>query len=536
MKKVIFTALQRHFYLLTSLGMFLSFPSFDLPSLKAFPLFAWVSLVPLFAYVRGKTMREVFVASFITGLAGNLVTYQWIGNFGAEVSGGYTVILLFLVPALTGFFTAKILVAEYLSRRFERLRMLIYPAVWIGVDWIQSVGHLAFPWTYWGYSQYPFTALIQMASVTGVMGVTFLVVLGNCALADLWFSIPVGGASPGRLMRIPAFRRAAALGVAVALISGAGWALMRAGGSASRRDMRVAMVQSCIDPWDNWTLNRMRFLDELLKYTARAVERDPDLVIWSESATLEMLSFDYMFGRLNMFERRLFESVRGFARPLLTGEIGRTDDVMNRRAYFHNSAVLIDAQGCVVRAYPKINLVPFGEWFPYERWLPWVSRLTQSFGASSFYPGTVPVRFELGGRRFGVLICYEGIFFRLCREYKKLGVDFLVNITNDGWTHTYNGHMQHYAAAKFRAIENGVWFLRAGNTGYTVIIDPYGRETASIPILRQGFLTGDIDFSLNRRTLYSRAGDAFFYAAMLFLLGLVLYSAAHAVRKRPSGR
>jgi apolipoprotein N-acyltransferase len=193
MRKKLFTALQRHYYLLTSLGMFLSFPSFDLWCLKAFPLFAWISLVPLFASVRGKPMREVFVSVFITGLAGNLITYQWIGNFGAEVSGGYTVILLFLVPALTGFFTAKILVAEYLSRRFERLRMLIYPAAWIGVDWIQSVGHLAFPWTYWGYSQYPFTALIQLASVTGVMGVTFLVVLGNCALADLWFFHPRAG-------------------------------------------------------------------------------------------------------------------------------------------------------------------------------------------------------------------------------------------------------------------------------------------------------------------------------------------------------
>ena len=169
-----------------------------------------------------------------------------------------------------------------------------------------------------------------------------------------------------------------------------------------------------------------------------------------------------------------------------------------------NNAVLIDRYGQVVKTYSKIHLVPFGEWFPYEKWLAFVKRITESFGGSSFVPGDRPVLFEVMGRKFGVLVCYEGIFHRLCRDYRNLGAEFYVNITNDGWTHTFRGHMQHFSASIFRAVENGIWYLRAGNTGYTAFIDPYGRIRKSIPIVNKGYLAGDIDFSLNHRTVYSR--------------------------------
>ena len=98
-----------------------------------------------------------------------------------------------------------------------------------------------------------------------------------------------------------------------------------------------------------------------------------------------------------------------------------------------------------------------------------------------------------------------------------MGADFS-NITNLGWTDTYMGHMQGFASAKFRAIENGIWFVSAGNTGYTALVNPYGCVTESIPILRQGYLVGDLDFSLNHTTLYSEYGDVILYAAIAFLL------------------
>jgi apolipoprotein N-acyltransferase len=504
--------------------MYLSFPSYDIIILKGFPFFAWIALVPLFLYVRGKNAREVFISSFITGLAGNFLAFEWIGHFGAAAPGGYPVIVSFLMPALSVFFSMKILAAEFFSRRFESLRPVIYPSIWIFVDWIESIGYLAYPLPYWGYSQYPLTPLIQMASFTGIMGITFVIIIFNYLVADLarsrgFLKMPIG-----EFFRMKEARRLAAGIVFIVSVMIYGTISLVLHDKPIKKDLRIAMVQSCISPWENWNINRFHYLAELKRYTRAAIDQEPDCIIWSESATLETISYDYERGSLNDFEKDAVAVPQSYDRPLLTGEIGVVEEYADPflRRYPQNNAVMISRFGEVVKSYSKIHLVPFGEWFPYEKWFPFVKRITESFGGSSFVPGKKPVLFNISDRNFGALICYEGIFFRLCRKYRNMGADFFVNITNDGWTDTFRGHMQHFSASKFRAVENGIWYLRAGNTGYTVFIDPYGRIRNSIPILKKGYLVGDIDFSLNHETVYSVIGDLFLYIAMAFIGALAI--------------
>jgi len=512
----------KHYYLLTSVLMFMSFPSYDVWFLKAFPFFAWIALAPVFIYVRDKKPREVYLSAFLAGLLGNFLAYEWIGNFGAAVTGGYAVILGFLMPSLSVFFALKIFAAEMIARRFEKLRPLVFPAVWLFVDWIQTIGFLAYPLPNWAYSQYPFTPFIQMASLTGIMGITFVIVLVNYLLAEL---VRAGGLRAAPVRGILRTKEARLLGIALAFVAAMtayGAAVMALNTGAGKSGLRVAMVQSCISPWENWSENRFSYLAELKRYTGKAMGDRPDLVIWSESATLETISYDYEQGMLNEFDQEVLALARQNERPLLTGEIGVVEDYSDiiLRRYPQNNAVLINAGGEVVGSYAKIHLVPFGEWFPYEKWLGFVKRITESMGGSSFVPGDKPKVFEVGGRKFGVLICYEGISQRLCRTYRAMGAEYFVNITNDGWTDTFRGHMQHFSASKFRAVENGIWYLRAGNTGYTAFIDPYGRIRKSIPILKKGFLVDEIDFSLNHRTLYALIGDLFLYLAMAFVIAL----------------
>jgi apolipoprotein N-acyltransferase len=529
---------KNNYYLLTSLLMFLSFPSYDIFILKGFPFFAWISLVPLFVYIRGKSAREVFVSSFIAGLAGNFLAFEWIGNFGAAAPGGYAVIVSFLMPALSAFFAIKIFAAEFLSRRFEYLRPVIYPSVWIFVDWVQSIGYLAYPLPYWGYSQYPLTAFIQLASFTGIMGITFVIIMFNYFVADLIRSWGFRKMSVRGFFRMKEAVRVAAGIVFVAVVMIYGAIILALHDRPVKRDLRAAMVQSCISPWENWNVNRFQYLAELKRYTQAAMNEEPDLIIWSESATLETISYDYERGSLNDFEKEVVALAQGYDRPLLTGEIGVVEDYAAPflRRYPQNNAVLINRSGEVAMSYAKIHLVPFGEWFPYEKWFPFVKRITESFGGSSFVPGKKPVLFTISGRNFGALICYEGIFFRLCRKYRNLGADFFVNITNDGWTDTFRGHMQHFSASKFRAVENGIWYLRAGNTGYTVFIDPYGRIRNSIPILKKGDLVGDIDFSFNHATVYSVIGDLFLYMAMASIIVLALIFSYEKIKAKVKRR
>ena len=138
---------KRHYYWLSSLLMFMSYPSFDSLLSKGFPFFAWFSFVPLFLFIKRRdlNLKEVFFYTFITGLLGNYLTYRWIGHFGANVPGGSAVIMAFLMPLLSLFLGLKLLIAEFFSRRYRYLRILIYPSAWLFIDWVQSIGHLAFP-------------------------------------------------------------------------------------------------------------------------------------------------------------------------------------------------------------------------------------------------------------------------------------------------------------------------------------------------------------------------------------------------------
>jgi apolipoprotein N-acyltransferase len=532
---------RNHYYLFTAPLMFLSFPSFDVWILKGFPFFAWIFMVPLFIHVRDKSLKRVYISSFITGLLGNFLTYEWIGNFAGGQTGGYAVIVGFLIPSLSVFFAMKVFLAEMLSRRWQSMRFIIYPLIWIFIDWIQSIGYLAFPWTNVAHSQYTFSGFMQAASIAGVSGISFIMIMVSSSMAETAAFFLERRVSLRDLIRESVFRRTAGLVAAVIAISIGGTALLYRHPESRKSDLRVAMVQSCIDPWESWETNRDRYLKELIYHSDEALREKPDFLIWSESATLEPVSYFYAKNRSNDFQRELLNYVKRKGVPLFTGEIG----VMERpggffmERYPQNNGVLIDSSGEPARTYSKINLVPFGEWFPYEK-APLIGKpvknLAGSYGGSSFVPGKVPELFQVNGYRFAPLICYEGIFYRLCRTYRRMGADFLVNISNDGWSHTYRGHMQHFSALVFRSVENGLWSVRAGNTGFTAVIDPYGRVTSSIPILTRGYALGDLDFSMNHDTFYSRHGfliQIFFLAltAALFIRHGILSFSRRALRQ-----
>ena len=526
----------RYYYLLSALLMFMSFPSFDVAVLRHSFLFAWFFLVPLIVYVRGRNLKDVTVAIFVTGLIGNYLTYGWIGNFGAKEPGGYFVIVFFLVPCLSAFLTIKFLAAESLSRRFPGLRIFIYPSVWIIVDFIQSIGFLAFPWPYIGYSQYEFKSFIQLASVTGILGVNFIMVMFNLCAADFVSAMKERGGFRNSLKSSAAAGFAAVL-VFIAAVSIAGrFSLAWEKQDVSDAGLKVAVVQTCISPWDNWNRKKFFNLEELKRNTNGALSDNPDFIIWSESATLEFISFRARVNEPDLFDTKLTEYVRSTGIPLLTGEIGLIPRKEKRRIMYYpqNNAVLIDAEGKVVQTYPKINLVPFGEWFPYEQWFPFVKKIASHYGGSDFVPGRKPELFNVKGLNFGALICYEGIFYRLCREYGLMGADFLVNITNDGWTDRYGGHYQHFSAAVFRAVENGLWVVRAGNDGVSAVIDPQGRVTSSMPYLKKGFMTGMVYPGRNVKTFYSRAGDVVLYISVIFIFLLsafIVYKTAGERRR-----
>jgi apolipoprotein N-acyltransferase len=525
---------KNNYYLLTSLFFFLSWPTYDFWFLQAFPLFAWFAFIPLFMYVKGKDYKEIIIKTFIAGIIGNYLSYSWIGHFGINMPGGPAIVLGFLMPYMTVFLILKIIGAEFLSRKFENLRFVIYPSVWIFVDWINSLGFITFPWAYMGYSQYPIVPIIQIVSLTGILGLNFIIILFNITLTELIRLIYTEKISFLKIFKLSQGIKFISVLLIVASIFIFGAVRLKLAGSEYSGTMKVSMIQSCISPWKSWYQNRNRYLYELKSLTNEALADNPDLIIWSESATLETFTYGHLKNFRSPFQKDILDYMQSTGKPFITGEIGIVEsfDAGRYRRMPQNNAVLINTSGIPVQAYSKMILVPFGEWFPYEKWLPSIKRLLETFGASDFVPGNKHEIFEVNGAKFGVLVCYEGLFHKLCNQYGKAGADYFINITNDGWTDTFAGHMQHSSVSVFRAVENGIWYVRAGNTGLTAIIDPFGRIVKSIPLLTKGYLSGSLDFKMNRKTFFSENGDIFFFITAAFLVVLSLILIYKKIRKR----
>jgi apolipoprotein N-acyltransferase len=169
--------------------------------------------------------------------------------------------------------------------------------------------------------------------------------------------------------------------------------------------------------------------------------------------------------------------------------------------------------------------VPFGEYVPYQTVLFFVSQVVQAVGAME--AGTEATVFALPGGRFGVLVCYEGIFPPVARAMVRGGADFLVNVTNDAWYGPTSAPAQHLAQGVFRAIENRVPIVRAANTGISALIASDGRIAWQGPLDEMLWHAGEIAWP-GVRTAYSRAGDVFVWGCV----ALVLVAAAWGLGRR----
>jgi apolipoprotein N-acyltransferase len=176
--------------------------------------------------------------------------------------------------------------------------------------------------------------------------------------------------------------------------------------------------------------------------------------------------------------------------------------------------------------YDKVHLVPYGEYVPLRPFFPFLNKLVE--GAGDFQKGKHITPLPMGKYAVGVLICYEGIFPWIGREYKRKGADLLVNITNDAWFGSTSAPYQHMSMTVFRAVENRTFLLRSANTGITAIVSPTGEIVKQTELFTRTFLKGSVKF-LDRKTIYTLYGDIFVYVCLILLV-LIILTAKKGVR------
>lgn len=505
----------------SGLALVAAFPRFDLAPL------AWIALVPLLLALKGRSLPAAFGLAFLAGIVFFAGTFQWM--FVIEGFGWQEAVLLgaYLAPYL-GLFG---LALNFVSRRTGISPAFTAPCLWVPLEYLRShADFMSLPWALLGHSQYRNLPLIQIASVTGVYGVSFLIVMVNAVVAEALHSRLPSRRRDEWVPRRPSLlvsATVAGLLLGTALVYG----LATLSRPAQGKSLRVAVVQGNIPQRVRWERDlRQRNLDTHARLTREAARNGAaSLIVWPETSVPGDLGSDPL----------LFQSLSALAREtnshLLVGSAlrpkGGRQEPAGKRS-FHNSAFLISPAGGAAGPYHKIRLVPFGEYLPHKGVLPWPSRYAARAG--EFIPGSQYTLFPVHGTALGVVICWENIFPDLFRQFVKRGAAFMVNMTNEAWFGETAAPYQVLAITVFRAVENRVAVVRAANTGISGVIDPHGHILGTIrdggrELFVEGTLTADLPLGAGR-TLYTLYGDIFAYIIIGFaivLLGLASWRSRH---------
>jgi apolipoprotein N-acyltransferase len=510
--------------------------SFPVPGIAGF---AWAVPGLLLALTSGQGAGSAFRTAYLAGAVHYLVSLSWLRHipFPAGAFAAWFALALFLalLPPLwvwtcwrfarrldlagTGPHLWKAGADRLAASSWLRLNawFLLCAASWVASEMLLARLFGGFPWNLLGASQHRMLPLIQMASFTGVYGVSFVVA---------WFSVSLFAAVL-LLLRDPdrpiAWRRPLLFpALIVVAITGSGFLTILRTGPAPK-SLKVALVQPSIpqtvifDP--DASTNRF---ETLYRLTDQALTTQPDLLLWPEASLPGGLGRD-SFDRL---ARRVREA--GAWMIFGSDEIEEVPDAADpERVRAFNSAFLLDPEGRVTGSYRKRRLVMFGEYIPFGRWFPFLQRLAPI--GDGFEAGESPVSFPLAnlGVTASVVICFEDNFAHQTREHAPPGVDLLVNLTNDGWFGRSSAQWQHNANATFRAVENGLPLVRCSNNGISCWIDPLGRVHSTR--LREGrdaydagFETLTVTCGMVGRTLYNRVGDLFGWLCVAATLAALL--------------
>ena len=322
------------------------------------------------------------------------------------------------------------------------------PAIWVALEYLRSFFLSGFPWEFLGYSQYRQITLIQAADMTGVYGISFVILSVNVAGFLLWRYLSERQ-SPSAMQN----RRAAACGMAVSILLvictlGYGqWRIRAIDGMITQSPApKIAIVQGNIDQAIKWDpAFQISTIEKYIALSKSAKPSGPDLIVWPETAA------PFYFLQNAGPTEKVLKGVRETGTSFLIGSPSfiRTDD---KPADFFNSAFLIDPGGNVSGKYDKVHLVPFGEYVPLKKWFPFIGKIVEEVG--DFKSGQKGRTLIWGGFPLGIQICYEMIFPDLSREMVRNQAAFLINMTNDAWYGKTSAPVQHFSMAVFRSVEN----------------------------------------------------------------------------------
>ncbi len=463
----------------------------------------WVSLIPLCSVCRpGSSVKKSFGLGWIAGFSFHAVSLFWI--YQTCRFAGINVFLALLSWVLLAAFLGIHWGFVSALTSWAALRPLdaFIPWIW-GIVW----SALEFLWLktprlcmdILSYTQYRYLPLVQIDSVLGPLGLGFFVLFFNAAFAYFLYCEK-------------SKRRWALTWVAMSLIFVLGiWgygSLSLSKTPHQTPDIPVAILQPNIDQYQKWSPNSVsEITSNLENLLSGPWKKNPRLILWPEAALPRLLGQ----------EKTIAEASPASLRWKSYQVIGA---VVQNSTHLYNAAYYLNPLGETQGFYAKRELVPFGEYVPWDFLRKFIGYLDE---LGNMTPGpSSPHLLQTNFGKIGCTICYEAVFPFLSRSEAVKGARALVNITNDGWYKETWGPYQHFYINRFRAVENRLYVLRAANTGISAEIDPWGRILGRLPLNFRGRLEVSLPLSdpFPQRSLYTRFGD--WFGVLCLGLGLLL--------------
>ncbi len=448
---------------------------------------AWIALIPVLVLTRA-TVRPVwlYLNVWLGGLAFYLAALQWLRV--ADWRMYFTWIGLALYCSL--YFPLGMFLIRWLDRRARLPLALSVPLTWTALEYLRSTFAGGFSWYLLSHAQHDDLPIIQIADVTGAYGVSFLIAAVNGLAVEILFLANRQRKLPGE-NKYPSAEGTGSLWLAafvvLAALAGAiSYGYWRLGEDEQKPGPRIALLQGNLDQRlrndsavsDEAALHVGEHFRDLADLASR---HHPDLIVWPET------SWPYEWreesGKPIAPCQVMAKDMAARWRTHLLIGTNALDVSEDGRSHRYNTAIALGAQGRLAGRYDKIHRVPFGEYVPFRESLPFMNRLAPYDFDYSVWPGLSHTRFPLvdaskKGSTFGVLICYEDTDAEVAHSYGGGGadsVDFLLNISNDGWFDGTSEHDQHLAVCRFRAVECRRTVARSVNMGISAVIDGNGR-------------------------------------------------------------
>lgn len=467
------------------------------------PLAAWIALVPAILNLNGSSFTKAFFFSFLTGFLYFSSLHLWANVFGWEVWLASSLVHP-ICAGMWGGLASLCLTNKYSS---SFVRIFVPAGLWVIFEHFKTLGVLGVNWGSLAYSQYQCIELIQIAGITGMYGITFLLAFSSSLISELIRLVIL----KQQITKLHILIVAAFVIILISVIK-YGALVIHEDETQAGTSIRIGIVQPSFEMAIKTDPYYKKFMLAHIINLIRQCEKErPDIIILPETS----IPYALPNRPMQLIMSKLAKDVRT---PIVYGAI-----TINERQQTYNSAVLYDSYGKVSGIYSKRKLVPFGEYLP----LPdsWRTMHKQLKRIPNFTPGTQLANFSIKGQKFGAIICFESDFPAYVTEAVNHGSKFIVALTNDAWFENYSVAENHVSWNAIRAAESHAPIIQSANAGISAIINRNGKILKRIELFNRAVMCEEIKL-LSTGSFYAKNGEIFlvacYFITLLAMLTIVL--------------